>query len=405
LESNTYKMRIVYITVQAPYGRGETFINEEMLAIKDKVKLFIFPRNPEKEIFHKEAETLRDYTIWLPLINLKMFLNLLFFLIIKPQIWRIIINIFKHSRTLSILMKNLIVLPKGVYISKIISKMNIDHIHAHWGSTTSTIAYIVSQLTGIPWSFTLHRWDIKENNMLKEKAKTAKFVRVISRDGYNEVLRIIRDEHINKCFILHIGVDIPKFTNESKRRDRESFIIVTPANLIEVKGHKYLIEAIGILRQKGYNIKCYLFGDGPLREDLEKTVNEMNLGDIVIFKGAIPHERLLELYANNEVDCVVLPSIITDKGEYEGIPVSLMEAIAFKIPVISTNTGGIPELLDNDAGIIVEQKNSCELAEAIETLIKDEELRRKLGESGYRKVMEEFSLPNIVARLLNLMGE
>jgi len=363
------------------------------------------PKNRNHKIFHKDAKNLADNTIWLPLINLKMLFNFLLFLIIKPKIWRIMINIFKHSRTPFILIKNLIVLPKGAYISRIINKMKIDHIHAHWGSTTSTIAYIISQLTGIPWSFTLHRWDIKKNNMLKEKAKTAKFIRVISKNGYDEVLKIIGEEYKNKCFILHIGVDIPKFTNECKKKDIDSFIIATPANLIEVKGHKYLIEAIGILRQKGYNIKCYLFGDGPLRKDLEKTVNELNLGNIIIFKGAIPHKLLLELYANDEVDCVILPSIITDKGEHEGIPVSLMEAMAYKIPVITTNTGGIPELLDNDAGIIVEQKNPNKLAEAIETLIKDERLRRKLGESGYRKVIEEFSLQNIVTKLLELMRE
>ena len=396
-------LKLVYITAQAPYGKGETFINEEMLAIKDKSEIFIFPRNPEEEIFHKEAETLRNYTIWLPLINLKMFLNLLLFLIIKPQIWEIIISIFRYSQTLPILIKNLIVLPKGVYISEIIRKMKIDHIHAHWGSTTSTIAYVVSQLTGIPWSFTLHRWDIKENNMLKEKAKTAKFVRVISRDGYNEVLRIIGDEYIDKCFLLHMGVDIPKLKIGREKKDKDDFIIATPANLVEVKGHKYLIEAIDMLKRKGYNVKCYFLGDGPLRRDLEKTVNEMSLEAIVIFKGAIPHNQLLELYANKEVDCVILPSIVTDKGEHEGIPVSLMEAMVYKIPVISTNTGGIPELLNNGAGIIVEQKDPYELAEAIETLIKNERLRRELGEGGYRKVMEEFSLPSIVTKLLELM--
>jgi len=398
-------MKIAYITSQSPYGKGETFINDEMITVKYKAGLSIFPRNPEKEIFHKEAKNLVDNTIWLPLIDLKIIFNFLLFLIIKPQIWRIIINIFKHSRTLSILMKNLIVLPKGVYISKIISEMKIDHIYAHWGSTPSTIAYIVSQLTGIPWSFTLHRWDIKENNMLKEKAKTAKFVRVISKNGYDEVLKIIGEEYKNKCFILHIGVDIPKFTNECKKKDKDSFIIATPANLVEVKGHKYLIEAIGILKQKGYNIKYYLFGDGPLRKDLGKTVDELNLENIIIFKGAIPHNQLLELYANNEVDCVILPSIVTDKGEHEGTPVSLMEAMAFKIPVISTNTGGIPELLDNDAGIIVEQKNSFKLAEAIKLLISDKELRIKLGEKGYKKVGEEFYLPKIVTKLLELMRE
>ena len=398
-------MKIAYITSQSPYGKGETFINDEMITVKYKAGLFIFPRNPEKEIFHKEAKNLVDNTIWLHLIDLKIIFNFLLFLIIKPQIWRIIINIFKHSRTLSILMKNLIVLPKGVYISKIISEMKIDHIHAHWGSTTSTMAYIVSQLTGIPWSFTLHRWDIKENNMLKEKVKTAKFVRIISKDGYEETLKIIGDKYRNKCYVLHMGADISNFTNEREKRDRDNFVVATPANLIEKKGHKYLIEAIGILKQKGYNIKYYLFGDGPLRKDLEKTVNELNLENIIIFKGAIPHNQLLELYANNEVDCVILPSVVTDDGEREGIPVSLMEAMAYKIPVISTNTGGIPELLDNDAGIIVEQKNPYELAEAIETLIKDEGSRRKLGESGYKKVIEEFSLPNIVTKLLELMKE
>ncbi len=87
----------------------------------------------------------------------------------------------------------------------------------------------------------------------------------------------------------------------------------------------------------------------------------MNLGDIIIFYGAKPHERLLELYRNREIDCVVLPSIVTEKGEYEGIPVSLIEAMSYKIPVVSTNTGGIPELLEGGAGIIVEQKNPYEL--------------------------------------------
>jgi glycosyltransferase involved in cell wall biosynthesis len=82
-----------------------------------------------------------------------------------------------------------------------------------------------------------------------------------------------------------------------------------------------------------------------------------------------------------------------------------MEAMAFKIPVISTNTGGIPELLDNDAGIIVEQKNSFKLAEAIKLLISDKELRIKLGEKGYKKVGEEFYLPKIVTKLLELMRE
>jgi len=403
-------MKITYITTQAPFGQGETFVTEEMLAVvKLGNEILIVPRSASKEIFHDFGKQLVDYTIRFPLFNLRILFALMKTTVVKPRLWRVLAKILFTSRSPKILVKNLVVLPKAVFISDLLYQARVQHIHAHWGSTTSTMAYIISQLTGIPWSFTLHRWDISENNMLKEKTRTAKFVRVISKDGYNEVLGIIGNEYKNKCLVLHMGVDISKFIKSGEKtfeRDKDGFIIAIPANLVEKKGHKYLVKAIETLKKKGYNnIKCYFFGDGLLREELEKIVNKMNLGDVIVFKGAIPHEKLLELYSNREIDCVVLPSIVTEDGEKEGIPVSLIEAMAYKIPVISTNTGGIPELLDNDAGIIVEQRNSYELAEAIETLIKDEGLRRKLGESGYKKVMEEFSLPNIVTKLLELMRE
>jgi len=402
-------MKIVYITAQTPYGKGEQFILPEILEIINKGhEIMVIPVRPEKEIaLGNEPKKVSKFSICIPLIDINLILkSMLIFIKCPLRVMKITFEILRHSGSLKKIFKNLAIFPKGLVVGEMLRRKKTNHIHAHWGSTTSTIAYIVSQLTGIPWSFTLHRWDIPENNMLKEKARSAKFIRVISKSGYDEVLEIVGDEYKNKCFILHMGVDITKFSKEGEKtdkRDKDSFIIATPANLLEVKGHKYLIEAIETLRQKGYNIKCYFFGDGPLREELGKIVNNMNLRDIITFEGAIPHDRLLELYAKSEVDCVVLPSIITDKGEHEGIPLSLMEAMAYKIPVISTNTGGIPELLEGGAGIIVEQKNPYKLAEAIEALIKDKDLRRKLGETGYNKVMEEFSLSNIVIKLLELM--
>jgi glycosyltransferase involved in cell wall biosynthesis len=204
--------------------------------------------------------------------------------------------------------------------------------------------------------------------MLREKRKTAKFIRVISKSGYNKILEIIGDKYKDKCVVLHMGVSINKFSDKkekSSEKDKDSFVIGTPANLVEVKGHKYLIEAIKILVQKGYSIKCYFFGNGPLREELEKNVDKMNLKDIIIFEGNVPHDKLLKLYADNEVDCVVLPSIVTDKG--------------------------------------VAQKNSDELAKAIMKLMNDEKLREELGEKGFEKVKKEFNLSKIVEELLYLM--
>ena len=397
--------KILYITCETPWGKGETFVLKEMLTLKrQQVPLLIIPRNPPKEIFHKEARELIENAVWLPLVNFEMLANFLKILCSKKAALEIIYLVLKNSRSFTILIKNLAVLPKAFYVANILKRGYIDHIHAHWGSTTATMAYAISKLTNIPWSLTLHRWDIKENNMLKEKVKTAKFVRIISKHGYHETLEIIGSEYKNKCYLLHIGVYVPKRMVISKRQNKESFVIATPGSLTEVKGHKYLIEAIQILKRKGYqSIKCYFLGEGPLRQELEKIVTHLHLDKEIVFKGVVPNDVLYKLYASGEIDCVVLPSIITHKGEHEGIPVSLMEAMAFKIPVISTNTGGIPELLENNAGVVVSQKSSEELARAIEVLIKNEEFRRKIAEKGYRKVRSEFWLPNLTKRLLALI--
>jgi glycosyltransferase involved in cell wall biosynthesis len=108
------------------------------------------------------------------------------------------------------------------------------------------------------------------------------------------------------------------------------------------------------------------------------------------------------MYDQGKVDCVILPSIVT-LTEKEGIPVSLMEAMAYKIPVIATRTGGIPELLDNGAGILVNEKDHVEMANSIIKLMEDRDYYEELAEEGYNKVYQEFYLPNIVERLIELM--
>ncbi|WP_422445572.1 glycosyltransferase family 4 protein [Thermoanaerobacterium sp. DL9XJH110] len=398
-------MKIAYITAQTPYGNGEQFILPEILEVINKGNdVIVIPVRPENKIAKgREPEKVSEYTIYIPLLSFYLLLKSIFIFFIYPfRICKIIYSILRNSGNIGKIIKNLVVLPKGLIAGEVIKKHNIEHIHAHWASTPSTVAYIASKLTGISWSFTCHRWDIAENNMLKEKARSARFIRVINKKGYAEILRIISEKYKHKCNIIHVGIN-SKMIQKHNKFIYQNFVIATPANLIEVKGHKFLIYAIKKLIERNYNVTCYFFGDGPLENELKALINKLELKDNIIFKGKIGHDELLELYAKGEIDCVVLPSIVTDDGEKEGIPVSLMEAMANKIPVISTNTGGIPELLGDGAGILVEQKDPDALAEAIERLINDGELRRELQEKGYKKVYKEFYLPNVVDRLLYLM--
>jgi len=399
-------MKILYITASTPWGKGETFILEELLEVKHQgVDLLIVPRNPSKKIFHKKAKEVLENAVWLPMINFRMIAVFCLTLLTKITFWKILLVIVKNSRSLLILAKNLAILPKGTFVAKMINRKNIEHIHSHWGSTTATMAYVVSQLTGVPWSLTLHRWDIKENNMLKEKIKSARFARCISKHGERELLKTTNGKYKEKIKIIHMGVKVPK-NIPNLQKSRKLFRIVTPANLLEVKGHKYLIEACRILVKQGVkNFRCFFYGEGPLKIKLKNSIKKKKLDNYIKMCGVIPHEKLIEMYRNKKIDMVILPSIITSKGEHEGIPVALMEAMTYGIPVVSTNTGGIPELLSNNCGIIVEQKSPEKLADAIKKLVSNGILNQNIIKNSYQKIKKDFDITKNVKLLLKVITE
>ena len=396
--------KIAYISAQVPWGRGETFIIEEMLAIKKLgTEIVIIPRSPTKEIFHPEAQTLLENSIWLPLINLKMMVNFFISFLTKPRLWKVLSSIICHSRTWRNLAKNLAVLPKGVYITDLLKEKGVKHIHAHWSSTTSTLAYIFSQLTGIPWSFTAHSEMILQNNMIKEKVKTASFVRAISKRRCEDLLRIAGQSYQDKVFVLHMGVSVPPYDIVVSKTIRQSKrnIIGCMAMLDIIKGHRYLINACYILKQQGFNYKCLIIGEGKERRELEALVNSLKLNTEVELVGQLSHSKVINILSEDKIDVLVLPSIALPlKKRAEGIPVALMEAMADGIPVISTATGSIPELLGGNSGILVPEKNPEALAEAIKKVLTDHKLREKLIRQGYEKVSTEFNIKLIAQNLV-----
>jgi glycosyltransferase involved in cell wall biosynthesis len=262
------------------------------------------------------------------------------------------------------------------------------------------MAYIISKITQIPWSFTLHRWDLYQNNILIEKVKSASFVRCISKKAKMDLVKIVSSKYEQKIQVIHLGVNVPSLDRSliinryaSWGESKSNFNIVVPASLISVKGHQFLIEALALLlRRKIRNFKCTFYGDGPLKEKLRELIIERKLTKRIVINGhEIPHEELMQLYRGGKVDLVLLPSVITEDGDFEGIPVSLMEAMSYAIPVISTNTGSIPELISNKTGILVDPENPRELANAILYLMRQKSLAKNLGLGGRKTIEINFS--------------
>ena len=200
--------------------------------------------------------------------------------------------------------------------------------------------------------------------------------------------------------MVHLGVDVKGFKKE-KTIINDPFIIATPAELTTRKGHIYSIEAAKKLIDLGItNFKWFFYGSGPLLIELKKKVKELNLIDYCYFPGNLDHQKLLKKYENNKVDIVVISSISTRVPE--GIPVSLMEAMSYEIPVIATDCGGTKELVDGKSGILVKQNDSKVIANAIFKLINKPKFRRKISKNGRNKITQDFDTMKNAKDLIEL---
>ena len=298
-----------------------------------------------------------------------------------------------RSRNLTTLLKNLMVYPKSLWIARLARQWGAEHIHAQWATATSTMAMVASHVSGIPWSCTAHRGDIAANNLLAMKIRRAAFFRFIARDGVETARALSGGALDGNVIVLHSCVDMPERV-ECRAALSDPPRLLCVAYLHERKGHKYLLEAVRLLRDRGTVVCLQLAGDGEGRALLEAQVDQTGLRDQVAFLGMLGHDDLTALYRSGTVDLAVLPTL------HEGIPAGLIEPMAHGIPVIATNTGGIPELLEDGAGIMVPPRDPVALADAIQQVLADASLRRQLAQAGRRRAESGWGVRNVVSTLL-----
>jgi colanic acid/amylovoran biosynthesis glycosyltransferase len=170
------------------------------------------------------------------------------------------------------------------------------------------------------------------------------------------------------------------------------------------KGQSYLIEACALLRERGLDFRCRIIGGGELTESLTAQIAAAGLEGQVTLTGPQPQQAVAKMLS--EADCYVQPSLITQTGKMEGIPVALMEAMACGLPVVATQISGIPELVrPAETGWLVPQKNAAALADAILEVANQPEESRKRAAAGRELVYQEFDLQKNSARLLALFTD
>lgn len=390
--------KLAVLTASFPVGPAEGFLAAELDALRQmdcQICVFpLWPRGSTRQVSSLSAENSnvdRELRFLIePLLSSRVLFAFFNELICSPKVvfsW--LLRLASEGRSWKIRAKNILVLPKAAWLATQLRLLKAEHLHAHWSSTTATCAMIAADLVGIRWSMTCHRWDIYEDNLLALKVSTASFSRFISQRGFRDAVKMGVDVH--RCRVIRMGVRLPSVLQDATHRQSGGrLVLMCAANIIAVKGHRYLIQAVQRLIVQGDDIKLLLAGDGALRGDMESLVISLNLSDRVEFLGHISHAALLEMYRQGQIDAFVLPSVDLGQGVHEGIPVSLMEAMAHTVPVISTQTGSIEELLPRSMGVTVPDKDSESLAQVIHAFASDEGFRLRIA-IEQRKIAERWS--------------
>ena len=189
----------------------------------------------------------------------------------------------------------------------------IAHVHCHFSNHPAAAGFVVNRLTGIPYSFTAHGFDLHvDRHMLREKVAEAAFVVAVSEYNRKLILEECGEPASARLAVIHCGVLPP---GESAGPERP-FSVLCVGTLHEVMGQAYLIEACRLLTEAGFDVTCTLVGDGPDREALVRQIATKGLEGRVAIDGRRPRAEVAELLGRAHV--LVSPSVPTAEGKREG---------------------------------------------------------------------------------------
>lgn len=286
---------------------------------------------------------------------------------------------------------------EAVTVLPIVERLGVDHLHAHWAVGAATCAMVVSRFLGIPFTFTAHAYDIwRERLLLPQKLRAASLI-VTCTDYNRRHLAGTYGVPDAKLRVVHHGVDAERF-QPAERLERSEPMIISVGRLVEQKGFDRLLRAYGTLAGEGRPFQVEIVGDGPLRQDLERLARELGLEERVRFTGRLFHETLVRHYA--AADAFALACAAASDNDRDGIPNTMIEAMAMELPVVATRFSGIPELvLDGVTGILIDPEDEDALVDALRAVLFDAGRRQRMGRAGRQRVLARFTIETSTAAL------
>ncbi|RMD95180.1 MAG: colanic acid biosynthesis glycosyltransferase WcaL, partial [Calditrichaeota bacterium] len=386
---------------------SETFILNELLELERLgMRLIIFSLKRSSDSYmHTEVRHLRSPIIYVPekLPRLRalrcLFMALPIYSKNPVRFMRVIsefLNTGKKERFFDLWQS----LFRWLWLCGQLHKQDVTYLHAHFAHDPATMAYWIKRLLGCSYSFTAHAKDIYcySSSWLKRKIHASQFVLTCTQYNKQHLEGLSLNGTPIVC--LYHGINLQKFKPANGFKSSPP-LLLSVGRLVEKKGFPVLLKACAILRKAGLQFKCMIVGDGPSRQDLQRQVKHLNLQECVQMAGSLGHDCLIPLYS--QATLFVLPCLVTDEGDRDGIPNSILEAMAMELPVVSTRVSGISEAVEDGVhGFLVEENNPVALAHAMEQLLSNPNLAKQFGQQSRRKVERTFDIKQNVANLREL---
>lgn len=285
-------------------------------------------------------------------------------------------------------------------------RQGIDRLHAHFGLAPATIAWLataigrVSGRPGASFSFTIHGFhdfvDPAEAR-LDLKAEDAAAVLCISDYTRSQLCLVTPPELWPKMHVARCGIDLGAFAYREPPETRVPTILAL-GRLSPEKGFAVLIDAIARLRGENIPVALRIVGDGPSRQSLEELARRLGVADLVSFTGELPPVLVREELAAADIFCMA--------SFNEGLPISLMEAMAIGVPTVTTWIAGIPELAENErTALTVPPARPDALARALRQLAGNPALRQRLSRAARARVEQDHDLARCAAVVRDILLE
>ncbi len=287
---------------------------------------------------------------------------------------------------------------------------HITWIYAHFLHTPASVARYAALIRDLPWSCSAHAKDIWTSPAWEKSEKLSDMKWLVTCTQNNcEHLRGLIAANPNKVKLLYHGLDLSRFGASQReysaangRDQNQRVTLLSVGRAVEKKGYFVLLEALAGL-PKSLNWQLVHVGGGPLLTALKAQAVKYGIDNRIEWCGALSQEDVLRKF--READLFVLASRIAADGDRDGLPNVLMEAQSQGLACLSTRVSAVPELIiDHETGMLVEPDDAAALSDTLQELITAPDLRKKLGQAGYRRVTENFSHDDTISTLAEYFG-